>query len=83
MHIFNEIKNDNILEKIEEDEKQFKSKRNEITIGNPKCKSKNQFDITKILKISQEKKLSNYIMIMLKLYLELCIKQNREQDIKY
>ena len=32
MDIYNEIKNDNIsIEKIEEDQKQFKSKLNEIT----------------------------------------------------
>ena len=40
-YICNEIKNGNIsIEKIEEDEKQFKSKLNEITTGNPKHKSK-------------------------------------------
>ena len=32
MHIYNGMKNDNIsIEKIEEDQKQFKSKLNEIT----------------------------------------------------
>ena len=37
MYIYNEIKNDNIAtEKIEEDQKHFKSKLNEITTGNPK-----------------------------------------------
>ena len=37
MHIYNEIKNGNIsVEKIEEDQKQFKSKLNKIAIGNRK-----------------------------------------------
>ena len=37
MHIYNEIKNGNIsIEKIEEDQKPFKSKLNKITIGNRK-----------------------------------------------
>ena len=45
MHIYNEIKNDYIsIEKNEEDQKQFKSKLNERTIGNPKHKSKGQLD---------------------------------------
>ena len=43
MHIYNETKNGNIsIEKIEADQKQFKSKLNEITTGNPKRESKNQ-----------------------------------------
>ena len=85
MRIYNELKNGNIsTEKIEEDQKQFKSKLNEITIGNQKHKSKNQLDTIKnITFITQETKLSNYIMIMLKLYLKLCTKQNREQHLKY
>ena len=86
MHIYNEIKSGNIsIEKIEGDQKQFKSKLNEITTGNLKHKSKDQLDTIKILKIflTQAKKLSNYIIIMLRLYLKLCIKQNREQDLKY
>ena len=41
LHIFKEIKNGNILlQNTEEEQKQFKSKLNEITIGNPKTKSK-------------------------------------------
>ena len=51
MHIYNEITNDNIsIEKIEEDQKQFKYKLNEITTGNKKHKSKDQFDAIKITK---------------------------------
>ena len=39
MRIYNELKNGNIsTEKLEEDQKQFKSKLNEITIGNQKHK---------------------------------------------
>ena len=50
MHICNEVKygNDSI-EKIEEDQKQFKSKLNEITTGNPK-KSKDQLYTIKDIK---------------------------------
>ena len=41
MHIYNEMKNSNIsIEKVEEDQKQFKSKLNEKTTGNPNHKSK-------------------------------------------
>ena len=41
MHIYNEMKNSHIsIEKIEEDQKQFKSKLNEKTTGNPNHKSK-------------------------------------------
>ena len=48
MYIYNEIKNDNIaIEKIEEDQKHFKSKLNEITTGNPKHRSKDQLDTIK------------------------------------
>ena len=51
MHIYDEIKNGNIsIEKIEEDQKQFKSKLNEITTGNSKHKSKNQLDAIKNIK---------------------------------
>ena len=46
------MKNGNVLiEKIEEDQKQFESKLNEINTGNPKHKLKDQLDIIKILKI--------------------------------
>ena len=51
MHIYNEIKNSDIsIKKIEEDQKQFKSKLNEITIGNSKHESKNQLDSLKNIK---------------------------------
>ena len=47
-HIYDEIKNGNIsTAKIEEDQKQFKSKINEITTGNLKHKSKDQLETTK------------------------------------
>ena len=36
MHIYNETKNGNISIERTEDQKQFKLKLNEITIGNPK-----------------------------------------------
>ena len=67
MYIYNEIKSRNIsIEKIEEDQKQFKSKLNEITTGNRKHKSKDQLDTIKNIK-NLNNSLSNYIMIMLKL----------------
>ena len=48
MHIYNEVKNANIsTEKTEEDQKQFKSKLNEITRRNPMYKSKSQLDTIK------------------------------------
>ena len=51
IHIYNEIKNGNILiEKIAKDQKQFKSKLNEINTKNPKHKSKDQLDATKNIK---------------------------------
>ena len=43
MDIYNEIKNGNMsIEKLGEDQNQFRSKLNEITTGNPKHKSKDQ-----------------------------------------
>ena len=49
MHIYNEIKNGNIS--IEEvDQKQFKSKLNEITTGNPNHISEDQLDTLKNIK---------------------------------
>ena len=48
MHIYNERNTGNIsIEDTEEDQKQFKSKLNEITPGNPKHKSKGQLDTIK------------------------------------
>ena len=50
-HIYNEIKNGNIsIEKIEEDQQQFKSKLNEVTTGSPKDQSKDQLDTPKNIK---------------------------------
>ena len=81
MHIYSDTETGNIsIEKIEVDQRQFKSKLNKITIGNLNLKSKDQLDAIK--NISQEIKLINCIMIMLKLYLTICIKHNREQVLK-
>ena len=45
LQIYVFIKNSNIsIEKIEEDQKLFKSKLNEITTGDPKYKSKDQLE---------------------------------------
>ena len=53
-----------MIERTEEDRKQFKSKLNEITTENPKYRLKDQLDTIKILKIfktQEKKKKSNYI----------------------
>ena len=51
MRICNEIVNgDKTIKKIEEDQKQFKSDLNEITIGDPRHKSINQLDTIKNVK---------------------------------
>ena len=51
MNNYNSIKTGNIsIEKIQEDQKQFKWKVNGTTTGNPKHKSKDQPDTTRNLK---------------------------------
>ena len=86
LHIFKEIKNGNILlQNTEEEQKQFKSKLNEITIGNPKTKSKYQLDAVKSFRNlyhSTQKviDLSNHYA---KLDLKLFMKQKVEQYLKY
>ena len=51
MNNYNLIKTGNIsIEKIQEDQKQFKSKVNGTTTGNPKHKSKDQSDTIRNLK---------------------------------
>ena len=48
LNIYNKIENDNIsIKKIEKHQKQFKSKLNEVTTGNPRHKSKYQLDTIK------------------------------------
>ena len=72
-----------MIERTEEDRKQFKSKLNEITTENPKYRLKDQLDTIKILKIfktQEKKKIKLHIMIMVKLYLKLCIKQTLGKD---
>ena len=60
MHIYNEITNDNIsIEKIEEDQKQFKYKLNEITTGNIKHKSRDK--VIKLYKLYYAKIISEAI----------------------
>ena len=68
MYIYNEIKNGNIsIEKIEEDQKQFKSKLNEINTGNSKHKSKDHLNTIKNIK-----NLYNSRDKVIQLYNELC-----------
>ena len=63
-------------------QKQFKSDLKEVTTGNTNNKSEDQLHIQNLIKI-QENKLSNYIMIMLRLDLKICTKQKMKQDLKY
>ena len=88
LNIYKKIKNGNIsIKKAKEYQKKFKSNINKTTSGNPKYREIYQSNTLKILEIFiiQGKMLSIYLMIMLKLDLKLCIKQNMEQvnaDIK-
>ena len=88
LNIYEKIKNGNIsIKKAKEYQKKFKSNLNKTTSGNPKYREIYQSNTLKILEIFiiQGKMLSIYLMIMLKLDLKLCIKQNMEQvnaDIK-
>ena len=63
MNIYDNIKNGNTsIEKIKADQKQFGSKLNEITTGNPKNKSEDQLDTIKNIKNlynSRKKKAGN------------------------
>ena len=76
IYIYNNIKNGNISE---EDQKQFKSKLNEITTGNPRHESKDQLDT-----IQNIKNIFNSREKFIKIYNDLkpCTKKN-EQDLKY
>ena len=84
-NIYKEIKNSNIsIEKAEEDEKKFQSNLSEIISGNPKYRKKYQSDAIKnIRNLYNSRQKSIYLMIMLKLDLTPCIKQNSEHDLKY
>ena len=79
-------KNDNTaIKRQRKIKKNFKSSLNKINTGNPKyIKNINQMQ-QKILKIFiiQDKKLSIYLMIMLKLDLKLCKKLNMAQELKH
>ena len=79
-------KNDNTaIKRQRKIKKNFKSSLNKINTGNPKyIKNINQMQ-QKILKIFiiQDKKLSIYLMIMLKLDLKLCKKLNMTQELKH
>ena len=83
LNIYNDIKNGNIsIKTIEEDQNKFKPNLSEITTGNPKYRKKYQSGaITNIKNFYNSRRI--YLMIMLKLDLKLCTKQNMEQDLKY
>ena len=86
LNIYNEIGNGNIsIKKAEEDQNKFKSSLSEITARNPKYKKQYQVDAIEKIKtfLIQDKTLSIYLMIMLKLNLKLCLKQKMELDLKY
>ena len=85
LSIYEEIKNGNVsIEKIEEEQKQFKSKLNEITTGNPKTKSKEQlYTITNIKNFynSREKVVKLYNDYA-KIILETMYKANQGRGLK-
>ena len=86
MHIYNNIKNDNTsIEKMKKDQKQFKSKLNEITTVNPKHKSKDQLNTIKniINFYSSREKVIKLHNDYNKIKSEALPKQNREQYLKY
>ena len=67
-HIYNNRKNaKTLIQKLEDDQKQFKSNLIEITRGNPQNKSKVQLNKIKNIRslYNLRVKLSNYIMILL------------------
>ena len=67
-HIYNNRKNaKTLIQKLEDDQKQFKSNLIEITRGYPKNKSKVQLNKIKNIRslYNLRVKLSNYIMILL------------------
>ena len=86
MHIYNEITNDNIsIEKIEEDQKQFKYKLNEITTGNIKHKSRDQFDTIKNIKNlynSRDKVIKSYKLYYAKIISEAIYKTKQGTGLK-
>ena len=80
------MKNGHVLiEKIEEDQKQFKSKLNEINTGNPKHKLKDQLDIIKNIENlynSKDKVIKLYNDYAKILSESMYVKQNKEQELK-
>ena len=86
MHIYSNIKNGNTsIEKMEKDQKQFKSKLNEINTVNPKHKSKDQLNtIENIINFySSREKVIKLHNDYTKIKSEALPKQNREQYLKY
>ena len=86
MRIYNDIKiGETSVEKIEADQKQFKSDLNQITIGNPKYNGEYQSNtITNIKNFyNSRQRVIDLFNGYAKITLKLCIKENREQELKY
>ena len=83
LNIYKEIQNSNIsIKKAEEDQKKFKSNLNNITSENPTHREKYQSDA-----IENIRDLYNSRQKIIDLFndyaMQRCMKQNREQDLKY
>ena len=86
LYIYENIKTSNIsIKEAEKNQKQFKSRISEITTGNPNNRTEDQTNGIKNIKslMTQEKTLSNYLLIIVKSTLKLYTKLNMEQDLKY
>ena len=86
MHIFKSIYNgDRTLEDVEKEQEKLAVDLGRINQGPSYYKSFKQLDTIEKLKISitQEKKLSKYLMITLKICLKVFLNQNRVKDLKH
>ena len=84
LHILRSIHDrDKLLEDVEKDQINLKSELGRIKQGNPKHKLEEQFKVMLLIFMNQYKKLSNCLIIMLNIDLEIFMNQNKENDLKY